>query len=196
MISTSFSAPTEPVATLSPTQTAIVYLPNGGTIGSISVVTQGVANLDFNYVAGGAGAPCVVGNTYEKGLNCSVSYTFKPTAPGMRMGAVNVYDNSPMPVLLGSVYLNGIGTGPLVAFSPATQTVLSMAGLLCPAGIAADAEANLFVVDACSGTVYKETLSGAVTCRVQFRRSGRPFPTTRSMAPAMCISAVARETKC
>ncbi len=155
-IQTGFTAPTEPVGTPSGTQTAIIWLPNGFTLGSISVVTQGAPNLDFNLVSGGT---CVVGNAYSAGLNCSVSYTFKPTVPGIRMGAINLYDNSsPAPVLEGTVLLSGTGTGPMMDFLPGTQS--TVANVPYPFAYAVDASASVYIADPDNNQVLKETPSG------------------------------------
>ena len=155
-IRTAFTAPTESVGTSSGTETAIIWLPNGFTLGSISVVTQGAPNLDFNLVSGGT---CVVGNTYSAGVNCTVNYTFKATAPGIRMGAINLYGNSsPTPVLEGTVFLSGMGTGPLVDFLPGAQsTVVTTGGTVGPIGMAIDGSGNVYIADYSQSQILKET---------------------------------------
>ena len=160
VIATSFTAPTEPVGTISPTLTAIIELTNGGTLGSISVVTQGSANLDFNYVPGGSGLPCMAGEAYTAGLNCTVSYTFKPTAPGTRMGAINLYYKPPTPVLIGSVSGSGIGNragGNLLAGRGEhhCQRRYDKIGDF----VAVDGGGNIYVIDEDNHTLYKETLA-------------------------------------
>ncbi len=107
------TAPTEPVGTTSPMQTATISFTSSFTLGSISVVTQGATGLDFNVAAGGT---CTAGNAYTSSSTCTVNYTFTPIAPGQRMGAILVYSNAVTPVLEATVYLNGMGTGGLAAF--------------------------------------------------------------------------------
>jgi N-acetylneuraminic acid mutarotase len=147
---------TEPVGTTSPTQTATIHLPNSFTLGSIAVVTQGAASLDFNFVSGGT---CTVGSAYSAGLNCSVNYTFKPVAPGLRMGAINLYDNtSPTPVLEATFALSGTGVGPLITFGPGVQTQVTSA-LNGPYGVAVDGNGNIYVADTNNSRVVLETPS-------------------------------------
>lgn len=55
------------------------------TIGSISVVTQGVPALDFQPASGGGGT-CSAGTTYGSGKSCTVEVVFSPKNVGLRMG--------------------------------------------------------------------------------------------------------------
>jgi sugar lactone lactonase YvrE len=148
------------VGTTSGDQTVTVPLANSFTLGSISVLTQGTPNLDFNLAAGGT---CAVGTAYTAGQSCTVKYTFKPTVPGTRMGAVSLYDKtSSPPVLQATGYIDGIGTGPLVGFFPGVQTVVANAannGVSGPYGVAADGAGNIYIADTNNGRVLKETLS-------------------------------------
>jgi len=156
---TSYNAPTEPTGTQSATQTATVLLTSGLTLGSIGVTTLGTPNLDFNYAPGGT---CSVGTAYTAGQTCTVNYTFTPSVPGTMMGAINVYDNaSPAPNMVATVFLNGNGTGPLIAFPPGIQsTVLQLITQLNPGGIAVDGSGNLYIADYDSNLVLKEMFSG------------------------------------
>ena len=156
---TSYSAPTESIGTQSPTQIATVLFANSVTPGSITVTTLGAANLDFNLASGGT---CAAGTAYTAGQTCTVNYTFTPSAPGTRIGAINVYDNaSPSPNLASTIYLSGIGTGPQVAFSPSVQsTVLPLIIQSNPGGIAVDGSGNLYIADYDNNEVLKESLSG------------------------------------
>ena len=63
------------------TQTATVTIATGGTLGAINVLTQGAANKDFQYVAGGT---CTTGILYNPTDTCTVLYTFSATRPGQR----------------------------------------------------------------------------------------------------------------
>ena len=58
------------------------------TIGAIQVVTQGITGLDF---ALGSGSTCT--GTIAAGSSCTVNVNFTPLAPGLRMGAVRLFDN-------------------------------------------------------------------------------------------------------
>ena len=128
------------------------------TLGSPSVVTQGVPGLDF--VNAGTGT-CKAGATYNAGDTCSVTVNFKPTVPGTRMGALNLYDNnSPTPVLLSTVLLNGEGVAPQATFLPGVvSTVASGLGTAIGDFVAVDGNGNVYILDEDNHTLYKETLA-------------------------------------
>jgi len=150
------SAQTEPVGTASAPQTATVSVSSGFTLGSISVVTQGAPNLDFTFVSGGT---CAAGTAYTAGQTCTVKYIFKPITPGLRMGAITLYDNTmPTPVLQATVFVSAAGTGPLVDFYHSAQSTVAT-GVGYAVAAAVDASGNLFIADPASNQVYKETPS-------------------------------------
>lgn len=66
----------------------------GVTLGSVQVLTQGTANLDFGAVS--SGTTCTAGVTNAA---CIENVTFLPTAPGLRRGSVVLFDNSSPPCL-------------------------------------------------------------------------------------------------
>ncbi len=116
-----YTAPTTPVGSASPTQTADVTITTAGTLGAINVVTQGITGLDYNVVTGGT---CAVGTTYTVGQVCTVEYSFSPLAPGLRDGAI-VLMNTAGTGVLGTSFLEGFGTGPLVTIAPGTITTVA-----------------------------------------------------------------------
>lgn len=146
---TSYTAPAEPVQTASATQSATVTFTTAGTLGSISVVTQGASGKDFNVAPGGT---CTVGMAYTAGQVCTVNYTFTPLSPGTREGAVVLKSTSGS--VLGTSYLGGVGIGPLGLFTTATQT-LSISGLNSVRGISLDGYGNLYGFDTAPGVVAK-----------------------------------------
>jgi len=170
------AVPTEPVGTSSGTLTATVSLTSSFTLGLIGVITQGAPNLDFRFASGGT---CMVGIAYTAGQTCTVNYTFKPTTPGMRMGAILLYDNTtPTPVLQSTTYVSGIGTGPLAAFSPGIITTIAGNGatgyngdgypatsfeLYGPIGLASDAVGNLYIADQGNERIRKLTPGGTIS---------------------------------
>ena len=117
--------------------------PASTTIGSVQVVTQGVTGLDFTL---GSGSTCT--GTISAGSSCTVNVTFAPIAPGLRMGAVNLFDSSGN--LLATQLIYGIGQGPAVAFSPGTQTTVNTSGIpsrFVPKGVAVDAAGDIFIAE-------------------------------------------------
>jgi hypothetical protein len=115
------------------------------TISKATVVTQGVSGLDFQL----SGNTC----TGAMGGACSVSVTFTPQVPGLREGAIILYDQNND--VLSTQYISGIGQGPAVAFNSVPQTTLTLPGLSSPAGLATDAAGNLYVNSTANQNVYK-----------------------------------------
>ena len=120
------------------------------TIGVTQVVTQGINGLDFSL---GSGSTCT--GTIAEGFSCTVNVNFAPLAPGLRMGAVRLFDNSGNLVATTPIY--GIGQGPAIAFGPDSQTIVST-GLAGASGVAVDAAGDVFISD--NAGAVKVTPSG------------------------------------
>ena len=104
---------------------------------------------DFTVASGGT---CT--GSVAAGL-CTVNVTFAPQAPGLRMGAVNLFaGSSPGGTPLATTLIYGVGQGPAVAFSPGTQTTVA-SGLADPYSIAEDAAGNIFIATWTNGSVVK-----------------------------------------
>ena len=125
-----------------------------GTLNSISVSTQGISSLDFSNTGGGT---CAVLTTYTAGESCTVHVTFSPTAPGLRLGAVELHDSSGD--LLGRGYMYGTGTGSLLRYNPGTQAVL-YSSLNAPQAMVVDAGSNIYIADTQNTRVLKLPWNG------------------------------------
>jgi len=155
--------PATNVGTASTTQTATLTMNNSGTTSAtlgtaIQVLTQGVAGLDYAYVTGGT---CAAGTAYTVNTTCTVQFTFTPAAPGVRLGAIELFTASgTAPIAV--TYLSGTGNGPLVGFAPGTITTVAGNGtagytgdngpatsaeLNYPQGVTVDAAGNLYIAD-------------------------------------------------
>jgi len=126
-----------------------------GTYSTASVLTLGQPNSDFTVDA--ALTTC----TSSSSGSCSVGVTFTPTVPGLRMGAVVVFDSGGN--VLGSTTIHGTGIGPVGAFVPGYVTSLAGDGdylgiigdggpalsgeLYLPSGVAFDGAGNLYIAD-------------------------------------------------
>ena len=155
----------------SQTQTLYFSVPSTTTFGAPVILTQGASGLDFKQ----SSATCVSSVTGPG--TCTVSVTFTPLAPGLRMGAVELVDGSGN--VLISTPIQGIGQGPAVAFTPGI--ISSVAGngtygysgdgaaatsaeLKYPTAVALDGAGNLYIADYHNSVVRKvDAASGNIT---------------------------------
>ena len=129
------------------------------TIGSVKVVTQGVTGLDFTQTSG---STCT--GTISADNSCTVNVKFAPLAPGLRLGAVQIFDNSGNLLVTRLVY--GIGQGPAIASGPGTQTTVNTTAsypLYHPKGVAVDAAGDVFISDTGNARVVKVAANGTAT---------------------------------
>jgi DNA-binding beta-propeller fold protein YncE len=115
------------------------------TIGVTQVVTEGITGLDFSL---GTGGTCT--GMIAEGASCTVNVNFAPLAPGLRMGAVSLFDSGGNPVATAPIY--GIGLAPAIAFGPGVQTTEPASGLNHPVGVALDGAGDLFIASYGNGT--------------------------------------------
>ncbi len=123
-----------------------VTIASAATVGSISVVTEGAAGLDFANAGTGS---CTAGTSYTAGQTCTVEVTFKPVFSGARYGAALLKDGSGR--VLATGYLVGKGLGPQVAYSPAAAVAIGPtvdgSPLNGPFGLMVDAAGDLLIAD-------------------------------------------------
>ena len=143
-----------PVGQTSAAQTATLWITTAGQPASINVLTQGAASLDFNMASG---STCSTSTSYTVGESCTVNFTFAPSHPGLRFGAITLVDGSGN--LLAEASITGLGIGPQVAFLPGSQSTIGGA-ISSPGGVAVDASGNLYITDHVDDVVLKETYSG------------------------------------
>ena len=168
-----YTAPTTNVGSTSATQTATVNIIAAGTLNTISVLTQGASGLDYAYITGGT---CATGTSYTVGQACTVQYSFAPSAPGQRLGAVVL--TSSAPAVLATSYLSGIGTGPAVIFPPGIVSTVAGNGtagysgdggaatsaeINYPRDVAIDPSGNLYIADASNHCIRKVNSSGTIS---------------------------------
>jgi len=138
-----------PVGQSTGTFTVTVPITQAGTIGPAPyVVTGGALSLDFNRVSGGT---CAQGASLTVGQTCTVSYTFNPTAVGLREGAVSVIGSSLQ--LMGNVFVSGIGQGTQIAFDPGTQSTIAGDWEDGVGAAAIDGFGNIYVAEVYDGTI-------------------------------------------
>ena len=132
----------------------------GTTVGSIAVLTTGIAGKDF---AQATGSTCTA-TTYITATNCVVNVSFTPLATGLRRGAVVFYSGAhKTSTALATVLVFGIGTGPQVVFGPGGAQTSVGREFISPEGVAVDAAGNVYVTDIGLQEVFKITPSGTQT---------------------------------
>lgn len=143
---------------------------------SAQVLTMGISGLDFQT---SDTSPC---NGKSAGQSCTLSVTFTPKAPGVRMGAVKLLDAGN--AVLGTAFISGIGQGGLGALRPtnigSTAFVQIVAGtggyldpvidpgpalnaeLYFPSSVVCDGAGNLYISDSLHNLIRKVTFAGGV----------------------------------
>ena len=137
---------TVPVGTASTAIPVTFTFDTGGQIQNPSVLTMGVANLDFKSSGTGTCFTNGTSHTYAANDTCTVNVVFKPTAPGSRKGAVVL--KSSAGTTIATAYVYGTGKGPLVSFSPSTDVSLGTSSSFnYPVGVAVDGSGNIYVAN-------------------------------------------------
>jgi len=149
----SVSFGTQALGSVSAAQTLSFQIAAGTKVGSVAVLTKGVAGLDF---ANAAGSTCA-GQSYASTTSCQVNVTFAPTAAGLRMGAAVFFSAANNKgTVLASVPIYGTGLGPQIAFGPGVLGVvdaaafdgrINAAGLQDPSALAVNGEGDLYILD-------------------------------------------------
>ncbi len=138
-------------APCSSTQPVVFNVAAGTTIGSVKVVTQGAYTppLDFSLASVGT---CT--GAFSTAGPCTANVTFAPVAPGLRLGAVELFDNNSPANLIATQPIYGIGEGPAIAFGPASQSTVNTQGIALnvPNGVAVDAAGDVFIAEGGNGT--------------------------------------------
>jgi len=167
----SFSGTTN--VTASATGTATVTISATGTVSAISVLTAGAANLDFT--AGTQSGGCTTGSV-TAGNTCTYVVTFSPKYPGLRNGAVVLFDASG--AVLGTGIVNGVGVASLSVMevgelttvagngylnTPPPDTVATDNSIAEPMGVAFDGAGNMYYSDRDQSLVRKVTAAGVLS---------------------------------
>ncbi len=111
------------------------------TLGAVKAFTSGTENLDFTV---GSGSTCTAGTT---NTTCTVDIQFLPTAPGLRRGAVVLYDNGSPQAPVVTVPLYGFSDAPVAALAPNTASLINTGGVATyyPFQLALDGAGNMYV---------------------------------------------------
>lgn len=109
-----------------------------GTLGVPKVLTQGAPNLDYSLSSSTCAGAVVAGSS------CTVTVAFTPMAPGVRPGAIQIFDASG--AVLQTFYLAGVGVAPQVTFNGNGAVAISNI-FLGTWNIARDWAGNIYYAD-------------------------------------------------
>ena len=127
------------VGTTSTPVTMNFTIPAGAQVGSFALTTLGNKNMDF----ADAGSSTCTAKTYITTTNCVINVNFTPLVPGLRQGAISIFDGSGNQ--LASYRIYGTGLGPQVAFNAVKVAAAPTNPSLTKAmRVQADAQGNLF----------------------------------------------------
>jgi sugar lactone lactonase YvrE len=154
-----------------PVTLTLPFTTGSTALGSVQVLTAGVPSLDFIAVPGGscsssAGSLGCSGDTCNGSTGpssyCSVEIAFLPTAPGLRMGSVVLYDGATPPNAILTVPLYGWGDAPVAALSPNIGSVISTGGVTLsnPIQMALDGAGNMYVANYGASNVMRIPAGG------------------------------------
>jgi sugar lactone lactonase YvrE len=137
----------------------------GATVGSVKVFTSGTLNLDFTLNGTNSCTPGTTGN-----VACSVDVQFLPTAPGLRRGAIVVYDNGSPQVPLIIVPLFGTADAAQAAISPGPAHVVSTGSVITnfPFQLALDGAGDIYSANYVGSNVVKIPANGSSSSVVAF----------------------------
>lgn len=157
-------------ASASPIQLAFEF-DTAGTLGSTTVLTQGIAGLDFSDAGSGT---CAAGTSYTIGQFCLMDVNFSPKAVGTRLGAGQLLDGSGDVIATG--FVTGIGVAPQANFrytygSTAPPVAISSASITTGDYLTVDAAGDVFVANN-ESSMNAAVADGSI---VEFPASGSGF---------------------
>ncbi len=146
--------PNTPVGPPTPGTSPIsIGVSSGTDITGVAVVTEGIPNLDFTL----ASKTC--SGTYSSPSSCTVTVNFSPKAPGLRLGAVEIFGSGNL--LLNTAYVSGVGMGAEAALEPGTLSTLLSSGLSSPSDLTADVAGNLYISSSGNNQIVKLAQGGS-----------------------------------
>jgi len=128
---------------------------NAGTnLSGVSIFTQGVSGNDFT----DGGTSTCIPMTYAATASCGVNVSFRPMAPGPRMGSVVMWGDAGTP--LSTAFISGVGALPKIGFIPGLRTELG-SQLSGPTGVAVDGQGNVYISDSGNNRVVELPWTGS-----------------------------------
>jgi sugar lactone lactonase YvrE len=140
------------VGTAAPIQTLTYNFASPTTLSAVNILTAGQPELDYT---DGGSSTCTAGTAYLSGQSCTVTVAFTPSAPGLRSGAVTLFEqNNNLPLAVW--YLNGVGQSGAATIDPGIQSTLTtLANNGVANGVAVDGAGNVYLADNANSQVIK-----------------------------------------
>ena len=138
-----------------------------------SVLTKGALNKD--YIENSSGTTCNTTTTYNSGETCKVGVAFNPQYPGLRMGGVQVLDESGN--VVATALLKGVGSGPEIVFPGNSAITLASSTSHSAQNVTVvDGNGNIYTTSHGSGSVLEiEAVNGVVSASSSIRTVSTGF---------------------
>jgi sugar lactone lactonase YvrE len=156
----------QPAGAISSARSVTVTAQTAGTVATVEVLTLGASGLDFAGVSSSSTCPSAILASTQA---CTESVTFTPAFPGLRRGAVVLFDSNNN--VLGTAYLSGTGVGGLGVLVPGNVITVAgvyrnwtstqdgvpatQANLDQPSSLAFDGAGNLYIADSAHNRIRK-----------------------------------------
>jgi sugar lactone lactonase YvrE len=134
------------------------------TLTAVNVLTLGAAGKDFT---ADPSSSCVANSQFGPygEDTCTVAVDFSPSAPGLRMGAVQLVDANGVQA---TTFLRAMGQGPQAAFQPGLGSLVNAGspsgkGLTAPYGVAVDGAGDIFIADYSNSRVVEVNAAGVAS---------------------------------
>jgi sugar lactone lactonase YvrE len=162
--------------------TLLVLAGNAQNLGTVAIGSSGAATLWYSFPSGTPSFALHYGTEFTAGtpscsgppVLCSVSVTFHPQHPGLRIDAVVATDRGSVQTTL----VSGIGLGPSIGFGPGIISTVAGNGtpgdsgdggpatsaeLHYPNAVVVDGAGNFYIADAGNNRIRKVNPSGVIT---------------------------------
>jgi sugar lactone lactonase YvrE len=99
-------------------ETAQVTITKGGTLSGVQMLNKGTNSGDWTLTS----QDCTNGSVLAATRVCNIGFSFSPTEPGLRQGAIMLTGSGGS--TLGETFISGVGVGPQGEFSTGTLTLM------------------------------------------------------------------------
>lgn len=158
--STNTIFPSTAVGSSSAAQYLTFDIPMGTTTTGLALGVEGSNDAEFLDI-GTTTDSCATAKNFTTDTICSFDVNFTPTAPGTRLGSIQVNTATGT---IGTQFLSGTGTAAALTIDPGTVTALGSG--ITPSGVAVDELGNAYLVDSKGKQVLKIPAGGGTSIAV------------------------------